>query len=115
MKSAALKNDSPNQAKPYEVVGAGELTATVWKSGSENTGWHYSFNVFRQCCGSGEVSQLYRPSDLLSLVKLCQVLAFTLVDDGCVSRLERNESAQLVARLDAVTRAETKTPDEHPR
>src|SRR5437016_4610981 len=90
--------------KPYEVVGAGDLTATVWKTVDAHGEWQYTFNVYRQSRDSGVVSQLYRPADLIDFVKLCQVLAVTLTDDGCLLRSEWNELAELAANLNAVTR-----------
>lgn len=92
--------------KPYEIVGAGQLTATVWKIGDEASGWSYHFNLFRQCRRSGFVSQVYRPRDVGDLVKLARVLALTLADDGCLSAAERRSLAQLADRLEPVTGSE---------
>jgi hypothetical protein len=92
-------------SKPYEIVGAGQLTATVWKTGDAACGWKYRFNVYRQSQESGVVSQLYRPADVKDLVKLCQVLAIALVDDGCLTAGERRVLVKLTAQLDSVTRS----------
>jgi hypothetical protein len=90
--------------KPHEIVGAGDLTATIWKKGDEHGGWRYHFNVYRQSCRSGAVSQLFRPGDVIDFIKLCQVLAMTLADDGCLEFKQRRQLAELAARLDSITR-----------
>jgi hypothetical protein len=46
------------------------------------------------------------PSDVVDLVKLCQVLAATLVDDGCISSDDRRLLQELAAELDAITNRE---------
>lgn len=85
--------------KPYEIVGAGQLTATVWKTGDEIGGWRYRFNVFHQSTETGAVGQLFRPADLPDFIKLCHVLALTLSDDGCLTAGERRLLTTLVSRL----------------
>lgn len=92
-------------SKPYELVGAGPLTATVWKRGDERAGWRLRFNVKRQSHQTGAVSQLYRPQDVRSLVKLCQVLAAVFADDGCLPPQDRTALAELAQKLDSVNRA----------
>jgi hypothetical protein len=89
--------------KPYEKVGAGELVSSVWKQGCELSNWRYRFNVCRMSVRDGRVSRLLRPSDLASMVKLCQVLAATLAADGCMPAAERRELTALAAKLDEIT------------
>lgn len=96
-------------AKPYAMVGAGALASTVWKDGSEFGGWQYRFNVFR-LNQNGSVGQKFTPADLKHLVKLTQVLASVLADDGCVSNEEREELFQLAESLDDIIQS-----DESPR
>jgi hypothetical protein len=80
----------PKQShKPYAAVGAGQLVSAVWKRGDERVGWHYRFNIFRMSRLNGRVSRLLRPGDVIDLAKLCQVLAATFVDDGCITVEER--------------------------
>jgi hypothetical protein len=57
------------------------------------------------CC-NGRVTRLLRPADVIDLAKLCQVLAATFVDDGCISAKERQLLRNLAAKLDAITNKE---------
>lgn len=100
-------NRAQRQSQPYEVVGSGRLVSTVWKSGEVQGGWRFRFNLFRQCDGNGRVSQMLRPTDIPSLVKLCQVLAMTLADDGCLDPVLRRRLRELATNLDGVVPAET--------
>jgi hypothetical protein len=90
-------------SKPYEIVGAGQLVSAVWKKNDDRGGWGYRFNVYRMSARDGGVSHLLRPADLESMVKLCQVLAATLADDGCMPARERRALADLAAELDEIT------------
>jgi len=99
MKGKSHNVARPRSSKPYEVVGAGQLTATVWKTGEATGGWRYRFNMFRQNSETGAVGQLYRPADLPNFIKLCHVLALTLSDDGCLSASERRLLINLASRL----------------
>jgi hypothetical protein len=85
------------------MLGAGKLASTVWKTGDEAAGWRYRFSIFRMPSTTGRVSQLLRASDLPSLVKLCQVLAATLAEDGCVPAQDREALRCLASRLDQIT------------
>lgn len=94
----------PPHPKPMAMVGAGPLTSAIWKTGDEQGGWRYRFNLFRQLAPTGHVSQLFQPTDLTHLVKLTQVLAAVLADDGCLSAAERRLLRELATTLDEVTR-----------
>jgi hypothetical protein len=94
------QNTSP---KPYAMLGAGQLVSSLWKSGDNQGGWTYRFNVYRMSGRNGHVSQLFRPADVQDLVKLCQVLAATLADDGCIPAEQRHDLADLSAKLDCIT------------
>jgi hypothetical protein len=94
---------SDSRSKPYCMLGAGKLASAVWKTGDQPAGWRYRFNCFRMPFGTGRVSQLFRPADLTDLVKLCQVLAATLAEDGCIPPAERAALHQLAAQLDRIT------------
>lgn len=50
-------------SKPYALVGAGRLTAAIWKTGDEEVGWSLGFSVFRSEPQTGEVSQRLIPED----------------------------------------------------
>jgi hypothetical protein len=89
--------------KPYAMLGAGQLVSAIWKTGDEQSGWTYRFNVYRSNARSGRVSQLFRPADVRDLVKLCQVLAATLADDGCVPAEQRRTLLDVAVKLDGIT------------
>lgn len=93
----------PRKPKPMAMVGSGPLTSAIWKSGDEQGGWRYRFNLFRQLAGNGHVSQLFQPADLTHLVKLTQVLAAVLADDGCLSARQRQSLRELATQLDEIT------------
>jgi len=86
------------------MLGAGPLVSAIWKTGHHRSGWRYRFNVYRHGSRDGQVSQLLRPADLPNLVKLCQVLATTLADDGCIPPELRGNLSELAERLDTLTR-----------
>lgn len=94
------QNRSSSPSPPYEMVGAGQLTSSVWKQGDEDSGWAYRFNIFRMAPATGRVSQLLYPSDVPDLVNLCRVLATVLADDGCIPAAQRRALANLAAQLD---------------
>lgn len=91
---------SPPTPKPYCNVGAGPLSSFVWKTGDKHSGWRYQFNVFRLTARSGRVKQLFGPSELMHFVKLTQVLAAFLADDGCLSAVDRGVLNRLATDLD---------------
>ena len=49
------------------------------------------------------VSHVLGPSDLRDIVKLCQVLAFTIADDGCLPADLRQQLFDLADDLDSIT------------
>jgi hypothetical protein len=102
----AMPFPQQNKSKPYTIVGAGRLVSALWKRTDAGNSWQYRFNVYRMNPLSGRVSRLFRPSDVFDLVKLCQVLAATLVDDGCISTDDRQQLRELAANLDAITNKE---------
>lgn len=93
--------------KPHTLLGAGRLTAAVWKSGDEQKGWQYHFNVYHMSGADGCVSQRFSPGDVFDLVCLARLLAFTLAEDGCLKADLRKELASLAAHLDDRANLET--------
>jgi hypothetical protein len=93
----------PIVRKPYAMVGAARLSSAIYKSGSEEAGWRYRFNVFRMRA-DGTVDQNLAPADLVSLLKLVKVLAATLEDDGCLSVSRRRELRDIAIGLDRLLR-----------
>jgi len=89
-------------SKPYCSLGAGCLTSFLWKIGDQSSGWRYRFNLFRLAAKGGRVSQLFRPNDLMHFVKLVQVIASVIADDGCLSSVERDVLRRLATELDGV-------------
>jgi hypothetical protein len=86
------------------MLGAGPLVSSLWKTGDERSGWTYRFNIYRMNERNGQVSQVFRPTDVQDLVKLCQVLAATLADDGCIPEKQQRDLAELSVKLDCITR-----------
>lgn len=87
--------------RPYMIVGSGDLIFHVHRSDDENNET-YRFNVFRSTEG-GTVIQSFRPSDLRSFIKACQVLSFEMAADGWMSGELRDELIQLSTELDEIT------------
>jgi hypothetical protein len=88
------------------MVGAGRLTSMIWKDGDQQSGWRYKFNLFRTSAGGGRISQLFQPADVIHFVKLAQVIATVIADDGCLSEVERGVLKRLAAELDELWQRE---------
>ena len=113
MKSAV--NHTPvtaAQPKPMVLVGAGTLTSAIWKLGSEQSGWRYRFNVVRQTSDRRQFTDLFQPTDLIHFVKLIQVLAAVIADEGCLTQTERTMLRNLAAELDNFLGGATVEKDE---
>lgn len=87
--------------KPYTLVGAEQLTASVYKTGDELSGFDYRFNITRLNNRTGRVNQWFTPHDIISLVKLVRVLSVELANDGCMNTELRNRLFSLATELDA--------------
>lgn len=88
--------------QPYMIIGAGDLVSHVHRITDANNDDLYRFNLFRSAEG-GAIVQSFRPSDLRSFIKACQVLAFEMAADGWMSGEVRNELIQLSTELDEIT------------
>lgn len=86
--------------KPYAMLGAGELSVSLWKRGNDTEGWSYDFTVFRLDVSTGEVDQLMNLAHLGDFVKLARVLAQVIADDGCVSHTLRRKLNRLASQID---------------
>ncbi|QDV83804.1 hypothetical protein [Stieleria magnilauensis] len=86
--------------KPYTMVGAEQLTASVYKTGDELMGFDYRFNITRLNNRTGRVNQWFTPDDLCAMVKLVRVLSAELAHDGCMDEESRNLLFRLAAGLD---------------
>jgi len=88
--------------KPHAMLGAGRLTASIWKSPDQHGGWQCRFNIFRMTRRNGRVTQQFAPRDLPDLARLVQLLAFTLSDDGLLGSDPHDDLSCLAACLDDV-------------
>jgi len=99
--------------KPMMLVGAGPLISAIWKLGDEESGWRYRFNVVRQSAPSGCVTDLFQPVDLIHFVRLIQVLATEIANDGCLTHDVHLMLRNLAQRLNEfLGRAAVETEDE---
>ena len=99
--------------KPMEIVGAGRLLSTIWKRGCEHSSWRYRFSIVRQTSDRGIVTDLFQPTDLIHFVKLIQILATVIADDGCLTQSERTTLRNLAAQLDDFLGGANVKVDEH--
>ena len=96
--------DRPTKSRcPIAVLGAGELVSHLRRLDNTTDESNYEFNAFR-LAEDMQATHVLRPTDLRNLVKLCQVLAFTIADDGWLSDETRAELFELADDLDGVTR-----------
>lgn len=98
-----MPNENTNaSSQPYMVIGAGNLVSHVHRIARNSEELDYQFNLFR-VTNRSEVTHSFRPEDLRDVVKACQVLAFSIADDGWLSNDLRLELNDLAAELDVVT------------
>jgi hypothetical protein len=104
MHSRATSANSANlgQPKPYVIVGAGRLSAAVWKTMSADGEADYQFNVFSLDATDGSVCQCFSAHDVGDLAKLAHVLAAVLVDEGCVDSGVRKRLRSLINDLETI-------------
>ena len=89
--------------KPYSFVGAGRLTSMLWKTGNARSGCEYRFNIVRGPNLQESFNPLFEPADLSDLVKLVQVMASVIADDGCLHADDRQRLRSLITDLDTLT------------
>ena len=89
--------------RPYLFVGAGRMTALLWKLESSSDDGVYRFSIVAGPRGIEGACSHFEPADLESLIKLVQVLASVLVDDGCLPPVVRERLSDLTAHLDRLT------------
>ena len=97
-----MSGHSPQMNQPYAVLGSDDLASHLHRRDLNDDSKEYRFNVFRVEIDDG-VSHGLRPRDLRSIVKLCQVLAFTIADDGWLADDLRAELFALADDLDYIT------------
>ena len=98
--------------RPMEIVGAGPLLSAIWKLGDEHTGWRYRFNLVRKTSIRDIATDLFQPTDLMHFIKLIQVLAAVIADDGCLPQAERTTLRNFSAQLDDFLGGSTVVSDE---
>ena len=114
MKTIATQSSGERgEPRPMEIVGAGPLLSTIWKLGDEHSGWRYRFNLTRQTSDRRVFTDLFRPLDLVNFIKLIQVLAAVIADDGCLTQADRTTLKNLAAQLDDLLKGATVEVDEH--
>ena len=97
---ATVETKKTNQ--PHFVSGAGELVCHVHRDDVGQSSFQYRFNLFR-IDSDGEATSWLRADDLRDIVKACQVLAFSIADDGWVEDSLREELAELANELQLIT------------
>ncbi len=97
-----------------ELAGAGPLMSSIWKLGGEQSGWRYRFSIVRRSMDRSHFTDLFQPNDLIHFIKLIQVLAAVIADDGCLSQPERIMLRRLAVRLDEFLDGECSTTNEDP-
>ena len=85
------------------MLGAGDLVSHLYRAGEVGEVAEYRFSVFRLNRQLQTTHELH-PSDLHDMVKLCQVLAFAIVDDGWLPKETSDSLRQLCDQLDGLTR-----------
>jgi len=94
-------SDNPHCSEfptPVAIIGAGNLVSHVYRDREET----YAFNVFRQTANF-ETTQQFSTQDLRDIVKLCQVLAYSMLDDGWLNETQREQLLELNLQLDEIT------------
>ncbi len=89
-------------SRPIAVLGAGELVSHLRRFEDETCDTNYEFNAFR-LGNDMQATHKLRPKDLRDVVKLCQVLAFAIADDGWLPNCTRSELFELAGDLDKIT------------
>jgi hypothetical protein len=105
-----LAPNTASRREPVAVIGAGNLVSRLHRGDDADDPENYRFSVFRLGHELQATHEL-RPCDLHDLVKLCQVLAFAIVDDGWIARETGDSLRELVDELDALTRRWSDTDD----
>ena len=98
----SVSNGNSEVDQPYAVLGSGDLASHLHRRSIDADSESYRFNVFRIEM-DGSVTHSLGPRDLRSIVKLCQVLAFTITDDGGLPEDLRAELFELADDLDYIT------------
>ena len=105
---------APNRTsneQPIAIVGAGELISHVYRENDESNPNNYRFNIFRITSGLTVTHEL-QASDLRDIIKLCQVLGVSILDDGWIPSDATSALNSLVEQLDSLTQGWSDRPNE---
>ena len=105
-----LTPKTTSRTKPVAAFGAGDLVSHLHRGVDVADRANYRFSVFRLSQDLQATHEL-RSCDLRDLVKLCQVLAFAIVDDGWTPTETRNSLRELFDELDTLTQRWSNTDD----
>jgi len=97
-----LTDNTTKAEQPVAVLGAGELISHLYRASDCRGSASYQFNILR-LQSDLEMTHEFCPSDLPDLIKLCQVLAFAIEDDGWVCVATRKRLRDLLDDLDEIT------------
>ena len=97
-----LASSNTLREQPIAIVGAGELVSHIYRCDDEANPNNYRFNVFRLTERLTATHEL-RPSDLRDVVKICQVLAISMLDDGWIPPDAKSVLNSLIQDLDSLT------------
>lgn len=88
----------------------GDLVSHIRRSDETDEADDYRFSIFRYG-ENQQVTQDFRASDIRDFVKLCQVLAFAISDDGWLPDGPQEALLALFEDLDELTQAWGETND----
>ena len=88
--------------QPYFVAGSGRLVSHVNRHPTEPGDREYQFNLFR-IRANGEATSWFQPEDLRDVIKACQVLAFSIADDGWIDSALHGQLTELAEDLQQIT------------
>ena len=88
--------------QPYFVAGSGHLISHVNRHATEVGAREYQFNLYR-VGANGEATSWLQPEDLRDLIKACQVLAFSIADDGWIESTLHRQLTELAEDLQQIT------------
>lgn len=97
-----MSSTAESSKQPYFVIGAGDLIFHVHRQQPVLGSGNYDFNLFR-IEATGEATSWLRPEDLRDIVKGCQILAFSIADDGWIDHSLRGQLFELAGQLQNIT------------
>ena len=93
----------PKDNRPIAILGAGDLISHLHRGQTCSDSPVYEFNLFR-FTENREATHQLTADHLWDLVKLCQILAFAIRDDGWLSPETHESLTRLFEELYELTR-----------